>query len=94
MASAVARQYQEDSGDETPMVIISTASPFKFPETVYYSITSKAVDEPGLPAIRQLQQLLGGSLPRGVANLFNRQDRPQRVVDPAAMSGLLETILF
>lgn len=94
VASAVARQYQEDSGDETPMVIISTASPFKFPETVYYSITGKAVDEPGLPAIRQLQQLLGGSLPRGVANLFNRQDRPQRVVDPAAMSGLLETILF
>lgn len=94
VASAVARQYQEDSGDQTPMVIISTASPFKFPETVYYSITGKAVDDPGLPAIRQLQQLLGGSLPQGVANLFDRQDRPQQVVDPSEMSGLLETILF
>lgn len=93
VASAVARQYEQDSGDQTPMVIISTASPFKFPETVYYSIAGQSVDEPGMPEIKQLQDFLGQPLPKGVAQLFDRQDRPQQVVAPENMSGLLENIL-
>lgn len=93
VASAVARQYQQESGDHTPMVIVSTASPFKFPETVYYSITGQAVAQPGLPAIRQLQELLGQPLPQGASDLFARHDRPQRVVEPDEMSGFLASVL-
>lgn len=93
VASAVARRYQAGSGDTTPMVIVSTASPFKFPETVYYSITGQAVDQPGMPAIHQLQDLLGTPLPQAAAQLFDRVDRPQTVIAPGEMSGLLANVL-
>lgn len=93
VASVVARRYQQESGDQTPMVIVSTASPFKFPETVYQSLTGQAVDQPGLPAIRQLQEFLDVELPQGVAALFDRQDRPQRVTAPAEMGSTLRDIL-
>lgn len=93
VASAVVRHYQQESGDQTPMVIVSTASPFKFPETVYQSLTGQEVDQPGLPAIHQLQELLGVDLPQGVAALFDRDDRPQRVTAPAQMGETLRDIL-
>ncbi|KLD56993.1 hypothetical protein WP50_36975 [Lactiplantibacillus plantarum] len=46
MASAVAKQYQAATRDQRPMVVVSTASPYKFPQAVLTAITGElsAVD--------------------------------------------------
>lgn len=38
VASVVAKKYQEETGDQTPMLVASTASPYKFPTAVLDAI--------------------------------------------------------
>ncbi|WP_283583886.1 threonine synthase [Limosilactobacillus difficilis] len=90
VASAVTHRYQINSHDQTPTVIVATASPYKFAETVYHSVTLRNdLGEPGLPAIKQLHQALGGELPKAVQALFERADRPEQVVEPAEMEAAI-----
>jgi threonine synthase len=41
VASRVLRQYRETSGDSTPTVIVSTASPYKFAADVLTAVAGK-----------------------------------------------------
>ncbi|WP_367341314.1 threonine synthase [Limosilactobacillus sp.] len=90
VASAVTHRYQINSHDDTPTVIVATASPYKFAETVYHCVTHRNdLQEPGLPAIKQLHQALGGDLPASVQALFDRADRSEQVVEPSEMEDAI-----
>ena len=93
VASFVAANYQKDSGDKTPNIIVSTASPYKFPETVFQSVTGKQADQQGLPAIKQLQAEIGGQLTAGVQALFDQEPRKEQVIKPAEMETQIADIL-
>lgn len=93
VASFVAANYQKDSGDKTPNIIVSTASPYKFPETVYQSVTGKQAGQQGLPAIKQLQAEIGGQLTAGVQALFNQEPRKEQVIKPGQMEDQIADIL-
>lgn len=41
----VYKQYQKDSGDYTKTILLSTASPYKFPESVYQAMSGEKKDE-------------------------------------------------
>lgn len=90
VGSFVTKQYHEQTGDTTPTIINSTASPYKFPETVYHAITGKQVDAKGLPAIKQLHAVLGGELTQGVQALFNNQPRDEQVIDTDKMEAIID----
>lgn len=92
VASFVAHQYQQSTDDQTPMVVLSTASPYKFPETVLSAITDKPV-EPGLAAVNQLNALLGDKLPAGVKSLFDLNERDEVVIEPDQMKQFIEKYL-
>ena len=47
VASHVTHQYQQQSHDTTPTVIVSAASPYKFPETVYHALTNPKLVKAG-----------------------------------------------
>ena len=93
VGSFVARQYQKNSDDQTPMVIVSTASPYKFPETVYHALTGQDTQQQGLPAIKQLHDLVGGELTAGVKELFDHQPRKESLVAPDEMEKLIAEVL-
>lgn len=93
VGSFVARQYQKNSHDQTPMVIVSTASPYKFPETVYHALTGQDTQQQGLPAIKQLHDLVGGELTAGVKELFDHQPRKESVIAPDDMEDLIAEVL-
>ena len=40
----VLKRYQKNSGDNTKTILLSTASPYKFPESVYKAIYGKELD--------------------------------------------------
>ena len=70
---AVAEQYQAETGDQRPMVVLSTASAYKFPAAVLSSL--EETDEPDeFMLLQRLSQLTGTPIP---ANLRDLQKKPE-----------------
>ncbi|MCI1290448.1 MAG: threonine synthase [Lactobacillus sp.] len=90
VGSYVTKQYHEQTGDTTPTIINSTASPYKFPETVFHAVTGRQVDAKGLSAIKQLHDFLGGSLTQGVQALFDNQPRAEQVITKDKMEAIID----
>lgn len=93
VASFVTKQYQASHSDKTPTVIVSTASPYKFPETVYKAITEQAVSTPGLTAIHDLQKVVQQPLSNNVQALFEQSIRTELVIQPAKMEKTISKLL-
>lgn len=93
VASFVTNQYQASHNDKTPTVIVSTASPYKFPETVYKAITGQAVSTPGLTVIHDLQKVVQQPLSNNVQALFEQSIRTEQVIQPAKMEKTISKLL-
>lgn len=94
VASAVAKQYQAATKDQRPMVVVSTASPYKFPQAVLTAITQQpdlTID--GLAAVDQLHDLIKTPIPATVTALRTAPVRHDRVSDPADMATTIKDIL-
>ena len=71
---AVAEDYVNQTGDTRPMVVLSTASPYKFPAAVLSALESVGeLDE--FAMMDRLQQVSGVAVP---ANLSGLQQKPER----------------
>lgn len=75
------------------MVIVSTASPYKFPQAVLRAITGHPVDVDGLAAVDQLHDLIQTPIPATVENLRQATVKHDQVTDPATMGTTIKTIL-
>lgn len=93
VATAVATQYREATKDKRPMVIVSTASPYKFPQAVLRAITGHPVDVDGLAAVDKLHDLIQTPIPATVENLRQATVKHDQVTDPATMGTTIKTIL-
>lgn len=71
VAAAVSRKYQETSGDKTPMVIASTASPYKFPASVLSAVGAETADTDWKQLMDQLCEMSGVSIPKAVTDLYD-----------------------
>ncbi|MBR4080343.1 MAG: threonine synthase [Clostridia bacterium] len=65
VASHVLRQYREETGDHTPAVIVSTASPYKFAKDVLRAVTGETVGD-DLACADALWQVSGMPVPSQV----------------------------
>ncbi len=93
VAAAVAKQYQAATKDNRPMVIVSTASPYKFPKAVLSAITGQPATIDGLAAVDQLHDLIKTPIPATVTQLRTAPVRHHQVTDPAAMGATIKEIL-
>lgn len=84
-----AKAYIAETGDSLPMVIDSTASPFKFADHVYESVTGKKAPA-DLAALDALTAETGRPIPYPLAGLADRSVRFSEVVD---RSGMCDTVL-
>lgn len=92
VASAVYKQYVEQTGDQTPTVIASTASPYKFPVVAVQSVTG----ETGLSdfeALAKLHEISGVALPPAVDGLETAPVHHNTVVAAADMQAEVERYL-
>ncbi|MBQ7858609.1 MAG: threonine synthase [Faecalibacterium sp.] len=80
IAFKVAREYQVAHGGNA-MVVLSTASPFKFPCSVLAALGEEAPQN-DFEAMKQLQAATGVCAPESLASLDGKTERFNTVIDP------------
>ena len=92
VAISAAEQYVAESGDDRPMVIASTASPYKFANNVYRAVADK---EPStdLEALHELSAFTGTEIPYPLSGLESRTVRFDAVIDRDEMKKAILAFL-
>ena len=86
VAWEVLEQYRRTSGDERPGVVVSTASPYKFCDSVLRSIGCRESGS-GTELIRTLSRVTGTPVPAPLEGLEQRQRRFTGSVEKTEMTG-------
>ena len=99
----VAEDYVNQTGDRRPMVVLSTASPYKFPGAVLTALTApedlplhrrvvallKEVEGDGFALMAQLRSITGVEIPRNLANLRQKPELHTDVIDKEQMQNYI-----
>ncbi len=75
VAVNVYEQYADQTGDKTPTVIASTASPYKFAKAVLASVTDEQLPEDEFSMVDELSAKTKTSVPAPLASLKDAQER-------------------
>ena len=92
VAISAAEQYIKETGDRRPMVIDSTASPYKFANNVYTSVSGKAPTD-DLSALDELSAATKTEIPYPLAGLAQREVRFTKVVEREEMADAVLSYL-
>lgn len=80
VAYKVYEDYVRETGDKTPTIIASTASPFKFARSVAESIGIKDCRD-DFEFVEELSRVTGVEIPEGLRNLNKREVRHKDIID-------------
>ena len=86
---AVAEEYVAATGDKRPMVVLSTASPYKFPAAVLGSLEALS-DDDEFAQMERLQALTGVAIPK---NLTGLQQKPERHTGVIPKNEMLQYVM-
>lgn len=75
----VYQEYQKASGDETKTIILATASPYKFADSVYKALTDQSLSE--YQAIEAVYEKTGVDIPKPLVQLDQKEILHQKVID-------------
>lgn len=90
VAVNVYEQYVEKTGDkDTPTIIASTASPYKFAKNVLGSITSEELSDDDFATVKKLSEMSGTEVPAPLAALENAEERFSAVCAADAMKDVV-----
>ena len=81
---AVAQDYVNQTGDKRPMVVLSTASPYKFPAAVLRAIGETAKGDE-FDQLEQLHAVTNVPIPKNLADLRTKPERHKSVIDKDKM---------
>ena len=81
---AAAEDYIAETGDSRPMVVLSTASPYKFPAAVLSAIGGDTSGNE-FAQMERLSQLTGVPVPQNLAGLQGKAERHTGVIEKEAM---------
>lgn len=92
----VYQDYIAQTGDKTPTVIASTASPYKFPSSVAQAVMGKeqVTGEGELALLQEISQFTGTPIPEPLRDLGAKPVRHHKVVPVQDMEGTVQEILF
>ena len=81
---AAAEDYVNQAGDKRPMVVLSTASPYKFPVAV---LTAIGGDTSGseFDQMARLSEITGVPVPKNLASLQGKEEKHTGVIDKDKM---------
>ena len=89
VAKYVYDMYQEASEDENPVVIVSTASPYKFVQDVYSAVSGQ-FEEHAFTAAYKLADFTSTPIPRQITDLENAE---KRFLDSVPKDGMAQAVL-
>lgn len=81
---SVAEQYRAETGDTAPMVVLSTASPYKFPTAVLSALGHTPTDDE-FDRMDQLSRITGIPVPANLAGLREKAERHTGVIEKSDM---------
>ena len=81
---AVAEDYVNQTGDRRPMVVLSTASPYKFPAAVLAAIGGDTSGDE-FTQMERLSELTGVTIPRNLSGLRTKPERHTDVINKEEM---------
>ena len=81
---AVAEDYVNQTGDKRPMVVLSTASPYKFPAAVLEAIGGDCSGDE-FDQMERLEKISGVPIPRNLSGLREKTERHTGVIDKEKM---------
>ncbi|MCI8434768.1 MAG: threonine synthase [Clostridia bacterium] len=91
VAAAVYEQYKEETGDETPTVIVSTASPFKFPKSVLTALGERVPDD-DFKAVYRLEDVSAMPAPESIVALERMEKRFADIIDKQDIGDYVRTL--
>ena len=89
VAVAVCDEYIKSTGDTTPVVIASTASPYKFSKAVLSALDKGDMPESEFDMVERLHEITGAEVPAPLASLRGRSARFGDVTDKEDMQGVV-----
>ena len=92
VAFSALEQYRDETGDDTPAIVASTASPFKFCSSVLEALGETRIAE-GLDALDQLTGKTGQPAPAPLAGLRDKKVRFTQVVEKDRMADAVRSLL-
>jgi len=81
---AVAEDYVNQTGDTRPMVVLSTASPYKFPAAVLSAIGGDTSGDE-FTQMERLEEMSGMPIPRNLSGLRGKEERHTGVINKEDM---------
>lgn len=95
VASYVAKLYSEEQADSTPTIVVSTASPYKFPQSVLIGLHDSSAFEPGFPALQALKKISNLAFPNAITQLLNtKYIRTKKIISPVEMKKNVKNLLM
>lgn len=88
VALHAARRWRDESGSRAPQVVLSTASPYKFPKAVLEAISGDLSGDE-FAQMEMLSALTGVPIPPNLAGLKNRAVRFEDGIDAADMADYI-----
>lgn len=88
VAASVMDQYRRETGDTTPTVFVSTASPYKFCDHVLAAIGQAPAGE-GVALLDQLHEATSVAVPRRLAALKGKRRRFDLTAEKSAMDSVV-----
>ena len=92
VAYKVLCDYRSETGDNTPAVVVSTASPYKFCDAVLEALGETA-DAPGLELVDKLSTVTGTAVPKPLERLKSKARRFTESVEKTEMKDVVEKFL-
>lgn len=93
VAATVYDKYVEATGDKTPTVIASTASPYKFTRSVMEAIDTAYASQSDFELVDELNKLSGVTVPQAIEDIRSAAVLHDTVCDKSEMEATVRSIL-
>ena len=86
---SVLQKFREETGDQTPTVLVSTASPFKFNRAVLEAIGRDTANKDEFSLLQELSSIIGQTVPAKLAELKFLPEIHQGVCEKEEMAKVI-----
>lgn len=93
VAACVYDKYVQETGDTTPTVIVSTASPYKFARSVMTAIDPSLEKEDDFALIEKLHETGGVAIPQAIREIMNADVRHKTECEIDGMEATVRSFL-
>jgi threonine synthase len=93
VAVKVYEDYRKETGDETPCIIASTASPYKFADSVLKAVTTENIPEDGFELLEKLSMVSNTPVPQPLSTLKSQEILHKSCVRKEEMADFIRKFL-